>query len=93
MLPTPRVEDAPSDLEVRWERQSAASSKHQRPVQPRPTGTSRMGASPPRRTASPSVKVRLEQARRRNAVVRETTLRRHQRLELIQRRVDDAERE
>ena len=37
--------------------------------------------------------VRLEQVRRRNAVARETTLRRHQRLELNQRRVDDAERE
>ena len=52
-----------------------------------------MGTSPPRRTDSPSVKVRLEQVRRRHAVARETTLRRRQRLELTQRRVDDAERE
>ena len=93
MLPTPRVEEAPSDLGARWQRQSASSSEHQRPVQPRPTGTPRMGTSPTRRTDSPSVKVRLEHARRRRAVARETTLRRRQRLELNQCRVVDAERE
>ena len=37
--------------------------------------------------------MRLEQARRREAVARETTVRRRQRLELNQRRVDDAEKE
>ena len=52
-------------------------------------GTHRMGTSPTWTTDSPSVKVRLEQARR---CARETTLRRRQRLELYQRRVDDAER-
>ena len=36
--------------------------------------------------------MRLEQARRRHTAVRETTLRRRRRLELNQRRVDDAER-
>ena len=35
----------------------------------------------------------LEQARRREAVARETTVRRRQRLHLNQRRVDDAEKE
>ena len=92
-LPTPRVEEAPSDLGARWQRHSEASSEHQRPEQPRPMGTHRMGTSPSRRTDSPSVKVRLEQARRRNTVAREKTLRRRKRLELNQRRVDDAERE
>ena len=48
---------------------------------------------PPRRTDCPSVKVRLEQARRRHTAARETSLRRRRRLELNQRRVDDAERE
>ena len=62
-------------------------------MQPRPTGSPRMGTSPPRRTNSQSVNVRLEQARRREAVARETTVRRRQRLDLNQRRVDDAERE
>ena len=52
-----------------------------------------MGTSPPRRTNSQSVNLRLEQARRREAVARETTVRRRQRLELNQRRVDDAEKE
>ena len=47
---------------------------------------------PPRRTDCPSVKVRLEQARRRHTAARETSLRRRRRLELNQRRVDDAER-
>ena len=47
-----------------------------------------MGTSPHRRTDY----VRLEQARRRHAAARETTLRRRRRLELNQRRVDDAER-
>ena len=37
--------------------------------------------------------VRLEQARRRKAAARETIVWRHHRLELNQRRVDDAERE
>ena len=49
--------------------------------------------SPPRCTNSQSVNVRLEQARRREAVARGTTVRRRQRLELNQRRGDDAERE
>ena len=39
------------------------------------------------------MKVHLTQVRRRHTVVRETTLRRRQRLELNQCRVDDAERE
>ena len=38
------------------------------------------------------MKVSLEQARRQHTVARETTLRRRQRLELNQRRVDDADR-
>ena len=50
--PTPRVEEVPSDLGARWQRQSATSSEHQRPVQPRPTGSRRIGTSPPRRTNS-----------------------------------------
>ena len=48
---------------------------------------------PPRRTNSQSVNVRLEQARRRKAVARETIVRRRHRLEWNHRRVDDAERE
>ena len=52
-----------------------------------------MGTSSPRRTTPQSVNVRMEQARRREAVARETTVRRRQRLELNQRRVVDAERE
>ena len=52
-----------------------------------------MGTSSPRRTTPQSVNVRLEQARRREAVARETTVRRRQRLDLNQRRVVDAERE
>ena len=91
--PTPRVEEAPSDLGARSQRQSPTSSEHQRPVQPRPTGSPKMGTSPPRRTKPRCVNVRLEQARRREAVARETTVRRRQRLELNQRRVDDAEKE
>ena len=92
MLPTPRMEGPPSDLGARWRRQSAASYEHQRAVQPRPMVTPRVGTSPTRRTDSSSVKVLLEHARRRHAVAREATLRRRQRLELNQRRVDDAER-
>ena len=93
MLPTPRMEGPPSDLGARWRRQSAASYEHQRAVQPRPMVTPRVGTSPTRRTDSSSVKVLLEHARRRHAVAREATLRRRQRLEINQRRVDDAERE
>ena len=54
-----------------------------------------MGTSPTRgsRNDSPSVKVRLEEARRWRTAAHETTLRRRQRLVLNQRRVDDAERE
>ena len=76
-LPMPRVEEDPSDMGARWQRQSVASSEAQRPVQPHPMGTPRMGTSPTRgpRTDSRSVKVRLEQARRRHTVARETTLR------------------
>ena len=55
-------------------------------------GRSQNGHSPPRRTDSSSAEMRLEQARRRHTAARETTLRRRQRLELNQRRVDDAER-
>ena len=89
----PGVEEAPSDLGARWQRQSATSSEHQQPEQPRPAGSPRMGTSPPRRTNSQSVNARLEQARRRKAAARETIVRRRHRLELNQRRVDDAERE
>ena len=93
-LPSPREEGAPSDSGARWQRQpaSAASEEHQRPAQPRPVVAHRMGTSPPRRTDSWSAKVRLEQARRWHTAGRETTLRRRRRLELNQRRVDDAER-
>ena len=73
--PTTRVEEAPSDLGARRQRHSEATSEQQRPEQPRPLGTHRIGSSPSRRTDSPFVKVRLEQARRRNEVARETTLR------------------
>ena len=92
-LPTPRVDEAPSDLGARWQRYSEASSEHERPEQPRPMGTKRMVTRPSRLTDSPSVKVRLERARRRFTVARETTLRRRQRVNVNQRRVDDAERE
>ena len=52
-----------------------------------------MGTFPPRRSSSQSVNARLEQAHRRKAAARETVVRRRHRLELNQRRVDDAERE
>ena len=63
-----------------------------RPAQPRPVVAHRMGTPPSRRTDSSSAKMRLEQARRRRTAARETTLWRRRRLELNQRRVDDAER-
>ena len=91
--PTPKVEEAPSDLGARWQRQSATPSEHQRIVQPRPTDSPKMGTSSPRRTTLQSENAHLEQARRREAVARETTVRRRQRLDLNQRRVVDAERE
>ena len=93
-LPSPREEGAPSDSGARWQRQpaSAASEEHQRPAQPRPVVAHRMGTPPSRRTDSSSAKMRLEQARRRRTAARETTLWRRRRLELNQRRVDDAER-
>ena len=91
--PTPKVEEAPSDSGARWQRQSATPSAHQRTVQPRPTDSPKMGTSSPRRTTLQSENVRLEQARRREAVARETTVRRRQCLDLNQRRVVDAERE
>ena len=52
-----------------------------------------MGTSPPQRSTSQSVNARLEQARLRKAAARETIVRRRRRLELNQRRVDDAEKE
>ena len=91
--PTPKVEEAPSDFGARWQQQSATPSEHQRTVQPRPTDSPKMGTSSPRRTTLQSENVRLDQVRRREAVARETTVRRRQRLELNQRRVVDAERE
>ena len=74
-LPTPKVEEAPSDLGARWQRQSAPSSEHQRLVPPRSMGTRRLGASPTPgpRTDSPSVTVLVDRARRRHTVARDTT--------------------
>ena len=93
-LPTPKVEEAPSDVGARWQRQSASSSDHQRLVPPRSMDTRRLGTSPTRGpcTDSPSVTVLLERPRRQHTVARETTHRRRQRLHLYQRRVDEAER-
>ena len=54
----------------------------------------RLGTSPTRdtRTDSPSTAVLLERARREHTVARETTHRQRQRLNIGQRRVEEAER-
>ena len=90
---TSKVEEAPSDSRARWQRQSATSPKQQHHEQPRPAGSPGTGAPPPWRSTSQSVDVRLEQARRRKTAARETIVRRRHRLQLNQRRVDDAETE
>ena len=97
-LLTPKVEEAPSDLRARWQRQSASSSEHQRLVPPRPVDTPQTGLIP---HTGPSHRLPLREgafgacapaahSRARNDV-RETTYRRRQRLQSNQRREDDAE--
>ena len=97
-LLTPKVEEAPSDLRARWQRQSASSSEHQRLVPPRPVDTPQTGLIP---HTGPSHRLPLREgafgacapaahSRARNDV-RETTYRRRHRLQSNQRREDDAE--
>ena len=62
------------------------------PRSPVPWSLTEWALPPPGCTDSSSAEMRLEQACRRHTAARETTLRRRRRLELNQRRVDDAER-
>ena len=93
-LPQPKGVEPLSDSGAHWRRPSAHSSEHHRLVSPNSFNICTQGLSPERdsHAGSPTAVAVLERTRRDHKFARGTTLRRRQRLNFDQRRVEEAER-